>query len=172
MAQKCSYGLGQGCDGEYHLSFSVDYAVLIFFRISPSILFDTVPYLLTLNLSFAVICTTPTPMDGRGGRGIPVSVTELKAVDKNLNSIFSFLAQFGVFEWDAGGQSCMLGRWELSNPTLASRNSWCLADNVKWHRFLQGPVVSVEIKAGQEHPSLLGACALMRSGNGNRLFSP
>lgn len=63
--------------------FSVDYAVLFFFQNFINSLFDPVPYLLILNMNFAVTCAIPNTNDVRGfSVGVTIRVSVLTAVDK------------------------------------------------------------------------------------------
>lgn len=63
--------------------FSVDYAVLIFFKTLSIVLFNPIPYLLILHIHFAVTCDIPKINDVRSfSVGVTIRVSVLKGVDK------------------------------------------------------------------------------------------
>lgn len=63
--------------------FSVDYAVLIFFKTLSIVLFNPIPHLLILHIYFAVTCDIPKINDVRSfSVGVTIRVSVLKGVDK------------------------------------------------------------------------------------------
>lgn len=83
MVEKSSYRLGRGVMDNSISCFSVDYAVLIFFKTSSIVLFNPIPHLLILHINFAVTCAIPNINDVRGfSVGVTIRVSVLKGVDK------------------------------------------------------------------------------------------